>query len=665
MDTTLRDPLVGQLLDHRYRVESRLAVGGMATVYKALDTRLDRVMALKVMHPALAADGEFVARFIREAKAVARLSHANVVAVYDQGRDGDHVFLAMEFIDGCTLRDIIGTRGALTPRVALDILEPVVAALGAAHRAGLVHRDVKPENVLIAADGRVKVADFGLVRAVTGGTNHTTAGTVLGTVAYLAPEQIEYGTADQRTDVFACGLLLYELLTGVRAQEGATPSQAMYKRVNEPVPVPSLRLPGLAPELDALIGRTTALAPDARPADAIALLALVQATRRALTEAQLDREPPAAPVPVREGAAGEEGPQPIPGTTDPTTQLAAGLPPVNPTRVQALPSDIIMPVPVQWHDDNTAVHPVGTPPPGEPPRHRGWRPPHPKRAAAILVAVLVLGGGLTWYTVAGRYTAAPAVLGLTRSEAAAKLDKAGLHPAFVQRFSESVQPGRVVSTDPGAGGNVQRGGTVDVVLSKGPERFAVPDVKGAGLAQATQALKARHLIVGRVERAFSSSVPAGQVLSSNPAAGSSLAAGTAVDLAVSKGSPVQVPDVTGEDLSSAEQDLTDAGFKPVVSPTQVNSPDVAAGQVAKQSPSDVAPQGSKVTLYVSAGAKQVTVPDVTGMKVDEAKKVLKKAGFKASTGFHLFGGNTVKSTSPAAGQQAPEGSTVNLDTGGL
>ncbi|MYZ41160.1 protein kinase, partial [Streptomyces sp. MnatMP-M17] len=237
MDTTLHDPIVGQVLDGRYRVDARIAVGGMATVYRAVDTRLDRVLALKVMHPALAADVAFVERFIREAKSVARLAHPNVVAVFDQGAQGAYVYQAMEYVAGCTLRDVLRERGALQPRAALDILEPVLAALGAAHRAGFVHRDMKPENVLIGEDGRVKVADFGLVRAVGDVTN--TTGTVLGTVSYLAPEQIEYGTSDTRVDVYACGVVLHEMLTGAKPHGGDTPAQVLYRHLNEDVPAPS------------------------------------------------------------------------------------------------------------------------------------------------------------------------------------------------------------------------------------------------------------------------------------------------------------------------------------------------------------------------------------------------------------------------------------------
>src|SRR3954451_11541783 len=231
VDTTLQDPLVGQVLDGRYRVDARIAVGGMATVYRALDTRLDRVLALKVMHPTLAADGSFVERFIREAKSVARLAHPNVVQVFDQGTDGTYVYLAMEYVAGCTLRDVLRERGALPPRTALDILEPVLAALGAAHRAGLVHRDMKPENVLIGDDGQVKVADFGLVRTVD--TQTSASGALLGTVSYLAPEQIGHGTVDERADVYACGVMLYEMLTGAKPYTGDTAMQVIVQRLNE------------------------------------------------------------------------------------------------------------------------------------------------------------------------------------------------------------------------------------------------------------------------------------------------------------------------------------------------------------------------------------------------------------------------------------------------
>ncbi|QRN80180.1 MAG: serine/threonine protein kinase, partial [Nocardiopsis sp. BM-2018] len=258
MDMTTSDPLVGATLDRRYFVESRIAGGGMATVYVAHDLRLDRRLALKVMHPSLAQDPTFVQRFINEAHSVAKLSHPNVVQVFDQGEDQGHVFLAMEYVPGQTLRDLLKDRGRLAPKQALNFMASVLAALGAAHQAGMVHRDVKPENVLISKDGRVKVADFGLARAVEQSNQGLTrTGTLMGTAAYLAPEQIEKGVADARSDVYAAGIMLYELLTGGQPHTGETPIAIAYQHVNEDVPRPSHFLPNLPAEVDALVTKAT------------------------------------------------------------------------------------------------------------------------------------------------------------------------------------------------------------------------------------------------------------------------------------------------------------------------------------------------------------------------------------------------------------------------
>ncbi len=289
MDTTLQDPLVGRVLDGRYHVESRLARGGMATVYLALDRRLDRTIAIKVMHPQLAEDEEFVSRFIREAKSAARLSHPNVVAVYDQGADDGTVFLAMEHVAGRTLRDLMREKGRLSARQSLEVMESVLAALGAAHHAGIVHRDVKPENVLLADDGRIKVADFGLARAVSGATSHTSAtGVLMGTVAYLSPEQVERGVADPRSDVYAAGILLFEMLTGAKPYDGETAIQVAYRHVHDDVPAPSSMVPGLPAALDALVARATSRDPDGRPDDARRFLAELAQVRRSLSDTELD-----------------------------------------------------------------------------------------------------------------------------------------------------------------------------------------------------------------------------------------------------------------------------------------------------------------------------------------------------------------------------------------
>ncbi|NUU21026.1 MAG: serine/threonine protein kinase, partial [Streptomycetaceae bacterium] len=320
------DPLVGRLLDGRYRVRSRIAAGGMATVYRALDTRLDRTVAVKVMHPAMAADASFTDRFIREAKAAARLSHPNVVGVFDQGHDGDVVFLAMEYVEGRTLRELLQDLGTLTPREAFGVLEPTLAALGAAHRAGFVHRDVKPENVLISDDGGIKVADFGLARATATAASAATGKVLVGTVAYLSPEQIERGAASPTSDVYAAGILLYEMLTGRQPYLGRSAVEIIYKHVHEDVPPPSRAVPGLSRALDVLVSEATARDPRQRPADAEQLLSLVRHTRqREMSDAELDfgaaeRVLPPPPAPAYEEfpkyAAAGAPPPPYPGLLD-------------------------------------------------------------------------------------------------------------------------------------------------------------------------------------------------------------------------------------------------------------------------------------------------------------------------------------------------------------
>ena len=269
---TRGDHLTGRVLDGRYLIGSRIARGGMATVYEATDLRLDRTVAVKVMHPGLGDDDEFAARFVAEARAAAKLSHPNVVAVFDQGNDDGTVFLAMELIPGHTLRDTIGKEAPLSTARTLALLEPVVSALAAAHRAGLIHRDVKPENVLIADDGRIKVADFGLAKAMSATTQHTATGVLIGTVSYVAPELVVEGRSDARADVYAVGVILYELLTGKKPHEGETPIQVAYKHVHEDVPPPSRRVPGIPDYVDALVARATARDREQRPADAGVLL---------------------------------------------------------------------------------------------------------------------------------------------------------------------------------------------------------------------------------------------------------------------------------------------------------------------------------------------------------------------------------------------------------
>ncbi|WP_406341726.1 Stk1 family PASTA domain-containing Ser/Thr kinase [Streptomyces sp. NBC_01578] len=647
MDTTLQDPspafgrgdpIVGQLLDGRYRVDARIAVGGMATVYRAMDTRLDRVLALKVMHPALATDASFVERFIREAKSVARLAHPNVVAVFDQGAQGPYVYLAMEYVAGCTLRDVLRERGALQPRAALDILEPVLAALGAAHRAGFVHRDMKPENVLIGDDGRVKVADFGLVRTVGSDTN--TTGTVLGTVSYLAPEQIEHGTADTRTDVYACGVVLYEMLTGAKPHTGDSPAQVIYQHLNEDVPTPSVVVPGLATELDELVASATARNPEARPFDAVALLAESRTARAALTDNQLDAVPPQALAEAHDDA--EDRTSVIP---------------------RVLPAD-------QGTAHHTSRLEMPPPLPPEParsePRHGG---PRRGMLAAIVAVLLVLGVGAgVWYINSGQFTRVPSLLGQTEKAARQRLSDSGLELKGVDRaYSDNVDRGKVISSDPKSGARIRGNGSVKIVLSRGPEIVKVPDVRGTGLAEARRALKKVGLVPGMVTKEFSEDIGQGQVIRTDPGVGAERHPDSAVALVVSKGSPVDVPDLTGLSVQEATDALDEEGLKAEVLPGRVNSSE-AAGDIARQSPGEGtrAAEGDTVTLTVSKGPRMINVPDVTGKDIDEATRLLNAAGFevKVDRPFLSFS-DTIASQSVDGGDRAPEGSTITITTKGL
>src|SRR4051812_18902205 len=281
--------MIGRVLDRRYRVGPRIARGGMATVYEATDLRLDRVCALKIMHPGLGDDDEFASRFVREARSAARLSHQNVVGVFDQGDDDGTLFLAMEYIPGHTLRDLIRKEAPMSPAKALAVIDPVLSALAAAHQAGMIHRDVKPENVLLADDGRVKVADFGLARAISAETQHTaTGGVLIGTVSYLSPELVVDGKADARSDVYAAGVVLYEMLTGRKPHDGESPIQVAYKHVHEDVPPPSHEIRGIPAYVDALVALATARDRELRPADARVLLHQVRRVRAALDEGLAD-----------------------------------------------------------------------------------------------------------------------------------------------------------------------------------------------------------------------------------------------------------------------------------------------------------------------------------------------------------------------------------------
>ena len=611
--TSGADPLVGRLLDGRYRLDRAIARGGMATVYQATDQRLDRTVAVKCMRPALAEDADFVERFAREARAAARLSSPEVVAVHDQGTDAETgtAYLVMEHVKGSTLRDVVRERGPLPPAKALDLLEPVLKALAAAHRAGLVHRDVKPENVLLGDDGRVKVADFGLARAIESSNLTATTGLLIGTVAYLAPEQVEHGRADTRTDVYAAGILLFELLTGVPPYSSDSPMSVAYRHVHEDVPPPSELVEGIPTALDDLVVSATRRDPAARPVDAGAFLAELRAVRGGIDEA--------AGAPVRRT---DSHPTLVVPREALTAATAAATEP-KPVRSRRRPSALVL-----------------------------WS----------LVALLLLGAGAgTWFFLDGRYTSTPAVAGMSQDQAVAMLEEAGYEVELAEpEFSETVPAKSVISQDPDAGGRILPGGTVTLVVSKGFDRRAVPELAGKPQADAVAALEGVGLAVGGVTEAFSGSIAAGSVVSSSPAAGEALKPGTKVALVVSKGPELlAVPDVRGRSLGDAEKTLADAGFGAKV--TEVFSDTVKKGVVIGQEPaSGRAPRNADVALTVSKGPQLITIPDVVGERYKDAQAQLERLGLKVRVN-RIPGPGIVRSTDPRAGEKVRKGATVTLN----
>jgi serine/threonine protein kinase/beta-lactam-binding protein with PASTA domain len=645
VDRTLADPMIGRVLDGRYRVGARIARGGMATVYEATDLRLDRPCALKVMHAGLGDDDDFAGRFVREARAAARLSHPHVVNVFDQGDDDGILFLAMEHVPGHTLRDVVRRDAPLPADRALELIEPVLSALGAAHASGLIHRDVKPENVLIADDGRVKVADFGLSRAISAETQHTHAGVLIGTVSYLAPELLVEGHADARSDVYAVGVVLFELLTGRKPHEGDSPIQVAFKHVNEDVPPPSRLVPGVPAYVDALVARATARDRDLRPADARVLLHQVHRVRAALADGVLDdpdlTEDLSPTVPVQR-IAGRGADDIDYVREDPT-----------PTPAEGLTGD----------EADTSV--IRTPQ-----RTRRAAPPQStrrsRRGPLLLVLVLLLAlaaGGGAWWFGAGRYTSTPGVVRLTSAAARAQLESAGLGYRVEGRaWSETVPVGSVVRTDPAGGENVVRGGTVGAVLSRGPERHDVPVLAGRTLEDAQAALTGARLATGVTTYAFSATVPRDTVIRSSPEAGASRRRDTAVDLVVSRGPrPVKVPDLTGTDAEAAGKVLDRLRLKGKV--TEENSDTVDKGHVVSQTPAAgrLLP-GATVELVVSKGPVLVEVPGVVKQSSGQAAADLEAAGFavRVERASYYIGLDIVVGQSVGGGDKAPKGSTVTI-----
>jgi beta-lactam-binding protein with PASTA domain/serine/threonine protein kinase len=634
---------VGLLLDGRYRVEATLARGGMATVYRAVDIRLDRVVALKVMHPELAADEVFVARFITEARSAARLSHPAVVSVFDQGEDSGTVYLAMEYVEGRTLRQVLRDLGRLSPAHALDVIDPVLAALHAAHIAGIVHRDVKPENVLVADDGRVKVADFGLARALTDAST-VTRGLLLGTVNYISPEQALGEAATPRSDVYAAGVMLYELLTGRPPHAGPTDFVVVRRHIEEDVPTPSHVEPSVPMRLDALVQRATQREPQRRFADAGEFLAEVRLIQGGLDAPAPGLEPrEAAGVSVAEALTSIVD---YPATEPPDTPLNQRSATLTPARHRRTPK-------ATDASSQTRPRPSAT--------LRRWR--GPILFVSVLLLAAALAAGAWWYG-AGRYTTTPSLIDLTVDEARAVAAEEGLTVVEAgSRYSEVVDSGRVVATEPGPGERILHDATIEMFTSRGPERYVVPELVGKTVAEAKETLAAADIPVGEIAEEFHDEVPEGVVISQSIPAGDELRRDTTVSIVVSKGrQPIEIEDFTGRPLSEAEQALTAAGFQVVVE--ERTEPAVPPGTVISQDPSGgTGFRGDEIRLQVSAdNTLRIPVPDVVGMDVAAARILLSAVGFEVEVKGRGFGREVV-AQNPQAGELRELGSKVRLQLG--
>ena len=664
------DILVGRSLEGRYRILERIARGGMSTVYAAVDERLDRLVAVKVMSAALSADPNFSDRFAREARAAARLTHLNVVSVYDQGHDrapdGHHVFLVMELVEGRTLRELIRERGRLTPAEAVSIMEPVLSALAAAHRAGLVHRDVKPENILLSDDGIVKVADFGLARAVEADAESTRTGLMMGTVAYCAPETISKGVADPRSDVYAAGVVLFELLTGTPPYSGDTAMNVAYQHVHSRVPAPSSRVRGLPEELDEVVVAATDSDPDGRPADAAALLAELADVR---TELGL----PVTPVPRRA--------RPRTRTPRPDHRRDNHRDSQHRTPDAATTGLIHQGVPGR-HD--TSVVPDGRPGARPAPQPRDDAPPPPvvippgsgrsrrkRRAWIVVIIVLIIGvlaGTGGWWLSSHYFKYVPKVVGKSEADARARLKHAGykvkVEPGPVN--SETIGKGDVVSIDPSGGSRLTKGKTVTLTLSAGARLYKIPDVRTLTAAQAIARLKATGplKVDSNLKSASSDTVAKNEVIRTDPAAGTMVTQRRVIVIYVSTGPPiVDVPVVDpGTSVDDAKAKYAAAGFPDVDASQQEYSSTIHTGDVISCVPSGgQAVKGTKITCTVSKGPQTVNVPHIaTGTPAADAKKALTDAGLVPS----FVGGDgtsgAVIAISPGGGTEVSVGSTVTV-----
>ena len=626
-DSQNLDPLLGKVLEGRYSVDELIARGGMATVYRGTDLRLGRTVALKVLGGVLVNDPDFVDRFTQEARATAALTHPNVVAVHDQGISEGFPFLVMEFVQGRTIREIMAQSGPFTSAHALEIISTVLAGLSSAHDAGFVHRDIKPENVLITHDGHIKVTDFGLARVINDTpVSDSTGAVLLGTMAYLSPEQVQQLAVDQRSDVYSCGILLYEMVTGLVPFTGSSPLEVAYQHVNSSVSAPSSIQPDVPPAVDHLV---------------------LAATRKSPTERiQSARE-------FRDGVV--RAISAVPRAEALTTAL-----PLQNTQV--------IPTPVRGAHRATGAVPLQKPNPGVGPsgvhRESSSKPKGRKWAPLLLILALLVGGG-TWYQFTGSYEVVPPVSSLTVDEATVILAPLELGVEVVEEFSEDIPAGVVIRTDPASGENARKGSPVTLIVSKGQERYLIPsDLTGQDPKDATSALEALTLVISATNEVFDEVIPVGKVVSTDPVGGTSVKRETPVTILVSKGpAPVEVPPIIGTLITDATTTLGAIGL--TTETTREDFDDSVAGTILSTDPipGTTVPKGTIVKVVLSKGPVLVDVPNVVGMDVATATTTLQSAGFQVKVVNKLTVAilNKVYSQNPAGGSKAPKGSVITLE----
>lgn len=675
------DDMIGRLIDGRYQIRSLIARGGMATVFVATDLRLERRVAIKIMHDHLAADDSFRARFIREARAAAKLQHPNVVNVYDQGEDQSFAYIVMEYVPGITLRDLLHDHHRLTAEQTIDVMDAVLSGLQAAHRVGIVHRDLKPENVLLADDGRIKLSDFGLARAAS--ANTASGHVLLGTIAYLSPELVTKGTAGIRSDIYSLGIMMYEMLTGEQPYRGDQPVNIAYRHANEDVPPPSDVQPDVPSELDDLVAWSTERDPEERPADAGAMLA---ALRQA--EADLSGRPTSAPTTVMGVPVGNEARDPILVSdrddewddwddgepTDPSLEPVAA--PLAVADAAAQPGAASQPdaAPVgAARADLAPVHePVADaqlePAARTKPRKRRWL-----AVAAIILLVLTLGGGVGgWYFLAGpgSYEATPDVVGQMQADAEGQITSLGFVVGEITGQSSLEAPvGQVLAMNPGANQHLAPGTVIDLTVSTGPAMLEVPDVVGLTEAQARFAIEQAGFTFDDATTMFQfAEALKGTVLAATDGQGGPLPPTMAeqqpIRIVVSSG---PVPSVVGSGQSAAIEALATAGLTGTVVGSEFSSTVPEGVVLSAETTTDPVRPGDTIHLVVSKGKEMIAVPNVVGQTVQQATAALEAAGFKVATKSGIPVGlvptAVVLATDPSPGTSLEAGGTVTITAG--